>query len=263
MEIILQSFPVFLLIFCRITSFFVVVPVFSTRGVPMQFRVGIAAILSILVYLTFGIKEQVPADLSYALLVIREIMIGLLLGFVAYLMVMAIQTAGSFIDIQIGLGIASVFDPMTGASVPITGNFKYTIALLLFLSMNGHHYLLDAIMYSYNWVPLDNDFFLRLYGGSISDFLIKTFSQSFLLAFQMAAPIVVATFLTDVGLGFLAKTAPQFNIFVIGVPVKLIVGLIMLFMLMPALAVSFERLFNVMFEAMRTLLDVVGRRPNG
>lgn len=262
METILHSFPVFLLIFCRITSFFAVVPIFSTRGVPVQFRIGIAAILSILVYLTFGIKQQVPTDLSYVILVIREVMVGLLLGFIAYLMLMAVQTAGAFIDMQIGLGIAAVFDPTVGTSVSITGNFKYTVALLFFLSMNGHHYLLDAIMYSYNWVPLHNDFFVRLYGGSLADFLIKTFSQSFLLSFQMAAPIVVAAFLTDAGLGFLAKTAPQFNIFVIGIPVKLLVGLTMLFLLMPVVAGSFERLFHVMFEAMRTLLDIVGSRPN-
>lgn len=82
-----------------------------------------------------------------------------------------------------------------------------------------------------------------------------------MLAFQIAAPIVVATFLTDVGLGFLAKTAPQFNIFVIGVPLKIIVGLFMLLLLMPSFAFIFERLFSVMFESMRNLLDIMGNRP--
>lgn len=157
--------------------------------------------------------------------------------------------------------MANVLDPMTGASSPLTGNFKFALAVLLFLSINGHHHLLNAILYSYDWVPLTNDFFVKLYGGSVTEFLVRSFAESFMLAFQIAAPIVVATFLTDVGLGFLAKTAPQFNIFVIGVPLKIFVGLFMLLLLMPSFAFIFEKLFSVMFESMRNLLDIMGNRP--
>lgn len=261
MQIILQSFPIFLLIFCRITSFFVVAPIFSMRSVPATYKVGISACIALIVFLIFGVDQKIPTDVSYFLLIVREILVGLLLGFVAYLILTAIQTAGAFVDIQVGFAMANVYDPMTGASVPVTANFKYAIATLLFLTMNGHHYLLDAIVYSYNWIPLDNEFFLKLYAGNISGFLIRTFATSFLLAFQMAAPFVVAIFLTDVGLGFLAKTAPQFNIFVIGVPLKIIVGLFMLLLLMPSFGFVFERLFNLMFESMRDLLNVIGTRP--
>ncbi|MDQ0193476.1 flagellar biosynthetic protein FliR [Paenibacillus wynnii] len=174
---------------------------------------------------------------------------------------MTIQTAGSFIDIQIGFGIANVIDPMTGASSPILGNFKYMIALLMFLGMNGHHFLLDAIVYSYNWVPIDNNLLISMINGSLSDFLIRSFAQSFVLAFQMAAPLVTALFLTDVGLAFLARTAPQYNVFVIGVPLKIFIGLGLLFLLMPSLAVLFQNLFDIMFESMRNLLGVMGNNP--
>lgn len=188
-------------------------------------------------------------------------MIGLLLGFIGYLMFMTIQTAGSFIDIQIGFGIANVIDPMTGASAPIIGNFKYMIALLLFLSMNGHHYLLNAIVYSYNWVPLDNDLFVKMINGSLSEFLVRSFAQSFMLAFQMSAPLVTALFLTDIGLAFLARTAPQYNVFVIGVPLKIIIGLALLLILMPSLAALFQNLFDIMFESMQNLLGLMGKSP--
>lgn len=262
METLLQSFPVFLLVFCRITAFFVVSPVFSSRGVPSQFKVGIALFVSLLIYLIKGTTIKIPDGTEmYMLLVIREIMIGLLLGFIAYLMFMVIQTAGSFIDIQIGLGIATVFDPMTGASAPLIGNFKYMFAMLIFLSMNGHHYLLQSVLYSYDWIPMDSDIASQIMNGSLSDFLLRTFSNSFLIAFQMSAPIVVAMFLTDVGLGFLARSAPQFNIFVIGVPVKIIVGLFLLMLLAPSFAFIFEHLFQEMFQAMQGLLQVLGQRP--
>lgn len=257
----MQSFPVALLMFCRIASFFVTAPVFSARNVPNSLKIGLSAFVTFTVYMVYGIDQVVPTDLSYILLVIREILIGLLLGFVAYLLMTAVQTAGTFIDLQIGFGMANVYDPMTGASAPLTGNFKYAFAVLLFLTMNGHHYLLDAIVYSYRWIPLSNVFFLRLADGSIAEFLVSTLGQSFMLAFQMSAPIVVALFLTDVGLGFLAKTAPQFNVFAVGMPLKVLVGLAILLLLVPSFGFVFSQLFEVMFTAMENLLGTIGQRP--
>lgn len=258
---LLQAFPVFLLIFCRVTSFFVIAPLISSRNVPTRFKVGLATMVAILVYLSYGTAQTASFDGEYVLLIIREILIGLLLGYAAYMIIIAIQIAGAILDIQIGFGMATVFDPTTGAVTPLTGNFKYMIAMLMFLSMNGHHRLLDAIVYSYNWVPIDNDLFVKIYDGSIMEFLLRAFAMVMVVAFQMAAPIVVALFLTDVGLGFLAKTAPQFNIFVIGVPIKIIVGLILLLLLMPSLTYIFDHLFSLMAESMQGFLGTVGERP--
>ncbi|RCX21294.1 flagellar biosynthetic protein FliR [Fontibacillus phaseoli] len=261
MEIILHGISVFLLIFCRMTAFFVVAPVFSSRTVPTSFKIGMSAMIALLILMIQGTNQALPQDLGYVLLIIREVLIGLLMGYVAYLIFSAILTAGSFIDIQIGFGMANVLDPMTGASAPVLGNFKYIIATLVFLSINGHHYLLDAVIRSYNWMPLSNDVFQRIYQGSVSGFLVSTFSQSFTLAFQMAAPLVVALFLTDVALGFLARTAPQFNVFVIGIPLKIIVGLVVLLLLVPGFIFAFEHLFEVMFQALHNLFGTLGNRP--
>lgn len=262
MEMLQQSFPVFLLVFCRMIAFFVVSPIFSSRGVPNTFKVGIAFFISLLIYLIKSTTVTVSESPEiYILLVIREVMIGLMLGYVAYLMFTVIQMAGAFIDIQTGFGIASVLDPLTGASSPLLGNLKYMIAILLFLSMNGHHYLIQSVLYSYDWIPIDSEIMSKMMDGSISEFLIRTFSNSFLIAFQMAAPIVVAMFLTDVGLGFLARSAPQFNIFVIGVPVKIILGLFMLMLLTPSFGYLFEHVFAQLFQAMQSLLKVVGNKP--
>ncbi|GIP52250.1 MULTISPECIES: flagellar biosynthetic protein FliR [Paenibacillus] len=261
MEIILHGISVFMLIFCRMTAFFVVAPVFSSRGVPNTFKIGLSAMIALLILMIQGTNQVIPQDLGYVLMIIREVLIGLLMGFVAYLIFSVILTAGSFIDIQIGFGMANVLDPMTGASAPVLGNFKYIIATLVFLSINGHHYLLDAVIRSYNWIPLSNDVFQRIYRGGVTEFLVSTFSQSFTLAFQMAAPLVVALFLTDVALGFLARTAPQFNVFVIGIPLKIIVGLVVLLLLIPGFIYAFEHLFEVMFNALHNLFGTLGSRP--
>ncbi|AWB46867.1 flagellar biosynthetic protein FliR [Paenibacillus sp. CAA11] len=258
---VLQGFSVFLLIFCRITAFFVVSPVFSSRNVPNTFKVGFAGIISLMIYLVYGTQQSVPMDLTFIIFIFREILVGLLIGYVAYLMFTVIMMAGSFIDIQIGFGMANIIDPMTGASAPVIGNFKYMVGMLMFLGMNGHHYLLQAIIRSYNWIPLKNEVFSRLAGGSVAEFLLRTFTEAFMIAFQMSAPLVVALFLTDVALGFLAKTAPQFNVFVIGIPLKIIVGLVLLLLMMSSFVLAFQYLFEILFKSLENLLGTLGSRP--
>lgn len=257
MDLILQALPVFLLTFCRISAFFVVAPVFSSRNVPNSFKIGLSVFISLIVYLSYGIGQTVPTDLQYILFIIREVLVGLILGYTASLFFAVVNTAGGFIDMQIGFGIANVIDPLSGLSAPIMGGFKYAVAVLLFLTMNGHHYLIHAIFTSYEWVPLSNALFNSIYEGSISTFLLTTFTNTFVLAFQIAAPIVVALFLTDVGLGFLARTAPQFNVFVIGIPLKIIVGLAILLIVIPGLAYLFQQLFATMFSSMDDLLKII------
>ncbi|WP_127531900.1 flagellar biosynthetic protein FliR [Paenibacillus kobensis] len=263
MELIEQGFPIFLLIFCRMTAFFVVAPIFSMRGVPTPFKIGLGFFLSLIVFLTYGVKETAVLDATYILLVLREVLVGLLLGFVVYLFFSVVQTAGALMDISMGFAMSNVVDPITGASSPIMGNLKYMILILVFLSMNGHHFMLTSLMDSYQWLPLDNDLFARIYDGKVSDFIAVTFSETFMLAFQIASPILVAMFLTDVALGFLAKTAPQYNVFIIGMPLKIILGLIMVVLILPTMSGVFEHLFTVMFDRMHSLLAMLKRPDAG
>lgn len=261
MDILLQYFAGFMLIFCRIASFFVVAPVFSSRNVPGHFKIGLAFFVSVITFSALGV-QTVPMDGLYLISVLKEVLIGLLLGFTAYLFFTAFQIAGSFVDMQIGFSLANIIDPMTGAASPILGNLKYMIAILLFLSLNGHHMLLQAIMQSYDWVPLQNEMFARIYNGQVSEFLIHAFTETFALAFKMAAPLVAALFLTDVGLGILARTAPQFNIFVVGVPLKILVGLVLLGLLFPGMMVLFQIAFESLFAALDKAISLLAGPPN-
>jgi flagellar biosynthetic protein FliR len=254
MEWIQQYFPGFLLFFCRISSFFVVVPVFSAKNVPAHFKIGIAFFVTLMSFSVVGTSGLVTFDSLYILSIIREVVVGLFLGFIAYMFFTVVQIAGSFIDIQIGFGIANVFDPLTGASSPVIGNLKYMIAMLLFLSFNGHHLLLKAIMESYEWIPLSNDMFTRIYNGQMGEFIIKTFAAVFALSFQMSAPFIAALFLTDVGLGLLARVAPQFNILVVGAPLKMLIGFVLLILLFPAYEFVFKNAFIAMFDSMQKFI---------
>lgn len=257
MELVLQYLPGFLLVFCRITSFFVVAPVFSSRNIPGQFKIGLSFFITFITLGTIGGSGGITFDSLYLLAIIRELLVGIMLGFAANLFFTAVQIAGSFIDIQIGFGIANVIDPMTGVSSPILGNLKYMMAVLLFLSFNGHHFLLEAIMKSYQWVPLTNEVFAKIYSGQVSEFMVTTFSTVFSLSLQMAAPLIVAFFLTDVGLGLLARVAPQFNIFMLGMPLKIVIGFLLLMLLFPGFYFVFQDLFSTMLDSLQKLLNLL------
>ena len=256
MTAILQALPGFLLVFCRITAFFITVPIFSMRGVPIPFRIGIAFFVTFLTFTTMG-AVPMEFDALSILTIIRELLIGILLGLVAYLFFAITQVAGSFVDMQMGFGIANVIDPLTGAQSPILGNFTFFIATLLFLAMDGHHYLLIGIMNSYEWVPLDNALFTRILQGGISSFFVQTLGTMFLLAFQLVAPLIAALFLVDVALGMLARSAPQFNVFVIGLPLKILVGYSVLIIMVPGFLFLFQHLFSRLFEAMNEMLMII------
>jgi flagellar biosynthesis protein FliR len=257
MGFILQYLPNLLLVFCRITSFFIVAPVFSAKNVPNHFKIGLSFMITLIAFTAID-KSSIAIDGVYLIALMKEIVMGLLLGFVAYLFFTVVQISGSFIDMQMGFSMANIIDPMTGAQSPIIGNLKFMLAVLLFLTFDGHHYLIKAIIDSYKWVPLSNDAFVHIYNGEVSEFLFKTFTTVFSLAFQMAAPMIAALFLVDVGLGILARTAPQFNIFVVGMPLKILIGFLLLTLIFPSFLVLFSELFSNMFATIQKLLALLG-----
>jgi flagellar biosynthetic protein FliR len=257
MDLFLQGFSVFLLMFCRITSFFVASPVFSIREVPVPFKIGLGFFVSLIVYLANGSRFQAPMDATYLLYVIHEILAGLLLGYLFYLFFTVAQISGAFVDLQMGFGMANIIDPMTGVTVPLTGNFKYFLLLAIFLAMNGHHFMLAALMDSYQWLPPFGELFAAIEAGGLTEQLVRSLVMTFILGFQLAAPIMVAMFLTDTGIGFLAKTAPQFNVFVIGLPLKLLIGMFVLMVTLAGFTAFCSYLMSVMFEHLRLLTAAI------
>ncbi|MEC1241902.1 flagellar biosynthetic protein FliR, partial [Bacillus paralicheniformis] len=197
---IIESFPAFLLVFVRITAFYVTVPLFSYRTIPAVHKIGFAFFLALVSFQAIEKPPQLDVDGVYMMLAMKEALIGLLLGLIAYMMISAVQIAGSFIDFQMGFAVANVIDPQTGAQSPLVGQFLYTMALLLMLSLNAHHLLLDGIYYSYQYIPVDK---MALSFGSegFAEFIAKSFNTMFITAFQLSAPVVACLFLVDLALG--------------------------------------------------------------
>jgi flagellar biosynthetic protein FliR len=257
MNFIGEMVPVFFLVLCRITGFFLIVPIFSARNtVPIVVRLGIAVLMSWIVVVTWNDTPQMAIDATYVMRIVQETIIGLVFGFVAYLFFVTVQLAGAIIDVQVGFGFAQIVDPVTEASMPMFGGFKYAITMLLFVSLNAHHYLILGILESYALVPLIGaSIWSSFSSGTVANALFDVIGAVTLSALQMAAPIVVAMFLIDAALGILTKIAPQFNIFVIGIPIKIGVGLLLTLLLVPSFVGIFSSLFDAMFGAMHALLQ--------
>lgn len=256
LEMIYQSIPGFMLVLFRISAFFFSSPIFSFRGVPTQLKIGLAFFASLLTFLAMDF-DPMALDGIYMLSIIKEILIGLLLGFAATLFFTVVQVAGSFIDLQMGFMMAKLIDPITGGQSPVMANLKFFIATLLFLALDGHHLLLRAVMQSYQWVPINNDLFAHIASGGVTQFLVLSLSTMFVLAFQMIAPLIVVLFIVDVAMGILARTAPQFNLFVVGIPLKLLIGLIILLAMIPGLLYLFQNIFKQLFDALENFIMII------
>ena len=147
---------ILLLVFVRFLGLFVTSPVFGGRNVPNYSKIGFSLIISTLL---LSVKQNITVSydnhvIGYALLIMKELIIGMLLGFVVYLILSVFYLAGQLIDYQIGFTMVSVMDPLSQIQVPVTGNFYYLLVLILFLIRNGHHKLIQALFYSYDVLPI-------------------------------------------------------------------------------------------------------------
>ncbi|GIO26166.1 flagellar biosynthetic protein FliR [Ornithinibacillus bavariensis] len=251
----INNFPIFLLILVRVLGFFVTMPLFSYRSISLPFRIGISFFLAFIMFYTVD-ATGITINEMYFFLLLKEILVGVLIGLIGYIILSAVQVAGGFIDFQMGFAIANVMDPQTGAQSPITGQYFYIIALLFLLSVDGHHLLIDGIVNSYQYIPIDS--YIPFHDGNLVEFVIQAFNTMFLIAFQISIPIVGCLFLVDIALGIVSRTVPQLNVFVVGLPLKILVSFIALLVFISLYVVLVKNLFHIMFDTIRGLMQLFG-----
>ncbi len=224
----------FLLVLARVGAVVMLTPGLGGRGVPTQVKAGLAIVLSLL-FVSLQAPRLSAGGLGDGLgpLVIgvaRELLVGLLIGFAVSLVFAMAQVAAAVVGVQLGFGIGAVIDPISGAQGPVLEQFYVLLATLVFFSMNGHHQVVLALQHTFQAVPLDSFDITKVGGGT----LVALVQSAFDAGLRIALPVVAALLLTDVGMGIVARAAPQVNILVVGFPVKLIVGLLLLAVSLPA-----------------------------
>lgn len=244
------QFETFLLVFLRITSMLLIFPVFSAPQLPMLLRFGLGLLISFIVFHTVPVVHLSGDLYELGIAVASQIALGIIVGFVAALVFTGIQFAGELIDLQMGFAIANVLNPQTQQNITIIGEFQLAIATLVFLATDSHHFLIQGIAGSFTLVPLP---FINL-DPSIAGNVTLFFTQSFLIVFKIAAPVVTALFMVNVALAFMARVAPQMNVFVVGLPIQVGVGLIMMAISLPLMATVGPELFQNVSREMDTVM---------
>lgn len=231
------------LIFARLTAFIFLVPFFSIRGTPNLVKIGFGVIFAAL--LLPGINQVVvPVDLlQYSLLVIKEVLVGLVLGYVTMLTFAAIRITGELIDIQIGFAMATVFDPQNQSRITLMGQFLFLFQILLFMAVDGHHSLLMAFSYSYSLIPVMAAGSFKI---TVVSAIIQLFIQVFSLGIRIATPFIVVFLICDIALGIIARTVPQLNVFILSFPIKTGIGIITMIAVIPLLTVVVNNIFRQM-----------------
>ncbi|MBC7958420.1 MAG: flagellar type III secretion system protein FliR [Vallitaleaceae bacterium] len=216
----------FLLVFVRIISLFIAVPIFSNRSIPPIVKISLAFFLSCIVINVIDTNLTVSSTdvMGYLFALVKEIFVGWIIGFAAYIVFSILTLAGQLIDTQVGFSMVNVFDPMSQVQFTISGTFYYYLVLLIVLVTNSYHFFIRAMMKSFEWIPIGDVALTANLYNSFTGIL----NEIFIIALQIAAPFFFVMLLTDIVLGLLARTAPQMNLFVIGFPVKIFLGLVVM-----------------------------------
>lgn len=243
----------FMLVLIRNTGLLMIAPIFGNVNIPdkvkVLFTVSIAAAMFPSIYKA-GIT--VPTNIFvFAMVAFKEMTVGLLLGLAALLLFTAIQIAGEYVSHMMGLSIASIMDPVTQENVPVVGQFYFIVSILIFLAINGHHWLFAALHNSYEAIPIGMSF-----PGieTILERVIYLSSQIFVMALLLVIPIMGVLFVIEVAFGFMAKVMPKMNIFIVSLPLKIYVGLSMMLIIFPMSQTYITNLFKTMSHYLFKLL---------
>jgi len=256
LNVLLNLWDIFLLIFIRVTGLFVISPIFGRRNIPVYFKVGFSFLLAIIISYTIPVPDmrEYSSILSLILLAVKEFVIGLTLGYISYLITTSIYIAGQMIDMHIGFGMVNVFDPVTNIQIPVTANFYFIVATLVMLTIDGHHLLIYTLCDSFTLFPLGSKIVIA---QPMVDFVVDIFSSILTVSFKIAAPVTAAILITDVALGIIAKAVPQVHVFIVGLPLKILVGLVVMAVTITAFRSIVHVLMGGMHDEIINFLSVI------
>jgi len=247
----------FFLIFLRVSGIFVTAPVLSSENVPRALRVYMSIlcafiVLSIIPVPKFPLNATVA---DYFLLGIKELMVGLLLGVIPRIMFAAVNFAGTIIGFQMGLSIANVVDPQTDLQVSIIASFESILATLLFVVLDGHHVFFEALLVSYQKIPIQG----FLFSAGKIEFLLRIMGDLVIIGVKLGSPIIISMLLANVIMGFMARSIPQMNVFIVGFPFTIGLGLILIIIGIPHMVDALTKIYGTFGRQTLQMLDLMAR----
>lgn len=252
-----QGYLALILIFFRISGIFLPFPIFGTNNIPSQVKVAFIILLG-LIMLPVTVDQfnpdKIDSFMTLTYYCLSEFAIGLSYGLISVVVLNAVYIAGGIIDMVIGLSIVSVISPQDEQEIPVSANILYLLAMMIFLATDMHHVLIRAIRETFQILPVGTGIFDFSNTALFNDFIIRSFA----IGFQIAAPFVLTVLVVDIVLGLLSRAMPAMNIFVLGMPAKILVGLLLYLSLMPYYDTAIKNIFVLMFEMMKRYITSLG-----
>jgi len=246
-----RNIATFMLLFARVSGLVVFFPFFSHSSVPTVIKSTLALFLTMYLY-PLARLEILHLDSFFILQLLSEVIFGMIAGLILQLVFAIIMMAGEQISFTMGFTMASVLDPSSGINMPITSQILHLLALLFFLAFDGHHLVLLFLSQSLTYINLG--------GFYLSENLLKYLNTGmfniFIIGFSMSFPILAISLLSDVIFGLLMKTMPQFNLLVIGYPIKIALAFIVLIAILLVMMQFFKELILQVFSNMQTLFFI-------
>jgi flagellar biosynthetic protein FliR len=242
----------FILMLLRVSALIISSPIFGRKNVPNMMKIAFCVLVT---YVIFSADPKSAAigysgPIGFAMLCLKELLFGLVLGYVTTLFFSLVQTAGQVMDMQMGFGMVNVFDVQSNISVPISGTLLNTILLITFFGVNGHLRLIYIVRSTFTTIPVGQ---VSL-NPAIGMAALEVFALAFLLAVNVAMPMIAAGLLGEVAMGFIVRAIPQMNVFVVGIPLKMLLGFLILLLIIPVYASFTDVIFRNMFSSIDKML---------
>jgi flagellar biosynthetic protein FliR len=241
----------FILVLCRVGGLFVLAPIFSGRMIPARVKLMLAAAVALALTPLATQDVKVPGDAAdLAVLIVKELGVGLAFAFAIAAIAAAVQAGAALIDTIIGFSFSGIADPMNGQQSGVVAQFYGIFATMIFLALDGHHLMIQGLARSYDVLPL-----LAFPDvAALSASALALLANIFVVGLQIAAPVILALVLTDAAFGIVARAVPQMNVFVVGLPAKIVVGFAVLSASLPFVANRLDgELQSAVFAALRAL----------
>lgn len=248
-----EQFQLFLVVLARVAGFIGAIPVFSSPQAPARIKVGLAIAVALVLFPVMS--QRLPAvsfsPLPFLLFVINETLLGTLMGLVARLIFTAVEFGATVIGFQMGFAAANVYDPTSERQIALVSQFQNVFAILIFLTVDGHHLFFRLAIRSYEILPPGH---LNLSGGAIP-FLMELASRMFELGVQFSAPVLALLLMSGLILGVLARVFPQLNVFLLSFPLNIATAFIVIALTLDLAGALLRREFDTLAETLATLLN--------
>lgn len=245
MSFTVEHLEFYLLILIRISSFIMAAPIFSYQTIPARYKLALSVVLSLVAIQVVPVVElEYTGIIGYSVLVLKEAVVGLVLGFMCNICLYIVSFAGQLMDMEMGLSMASMFDPLTNIQVSVTGNMYTYLVMLVIVVSNMHHYILRAILDTFQYFNIGQ----AVFEGNLVETAVEFMANYFMIGFRIILPVFACMLVINVVLGVLSRAAPQMNMFVVGMQVKVLVGILLLLIIIPTIPTVTNFVFDTMKE---------------